>query len=248
MMFAIAVGEIGLQTAALVQSEHLIHYLPAFFHLILATILIAASWVGWSRSLAKQDVKTLFEWAFVVLLLDVMMVVVYFILVKTVDFGDKPPRIDPAHKVAGWHVLIFLLYLAWDVVTKFVMPLSPKETEEEREQSQKRMYPTLVCLVLTGALWLAFLKIKTDYEHWLTADVALLSVVLLFRALKDSWFPTKSRREAHHRKHGLKGFMFRWGWTVVCVIGFIVGTWMTIFKSPLLLPDWIIQEMRRVVP
>jgi hypothetical protein len=55
------------------------------------------------------------------------MVVTYFILVETVDFGSEHHRIDSASAVAGWHVLIFALYLAWDVVTKFLMYERPND-------------------------------------------------------------------------------------------------------------------------
>jgi len=230
MMFAIAVGEVGLQAAGLVQSKHLIGYLPAAFHLVLATIVIAASWVGWSRSLARQDVKELFEWPFVVLLLDVAMVVIYFILVKTVDFSDDHHRIDPAYAVARWHVLIFLLYLLWDVVTKFVMPRPDRQTKQEWEASRLRIIPTAICLVLSCFVWRAFWD--ADYEHWLTADIALLSIVLLFRALKEL-FSAKSRS------------VFRWSCTLACVLGFIVGTLMTYYKWPLPLSASVIQEMQR---
>ena len=125
MMFAITIGEVGLQVAALVQAGHLAHYLPAYGHLILATTMIAASWVGWSVSMApgaRQDVRRVFGWEFVVLLLDVSMVITYFILVRTVDFGkESSPRVAPASTVAGWVFGIFLLYLVWDVITKIVM-------------------------------------------------------------------------------------------------------------------------------
>ena len=50
MMFAITVGEIGLQTAALVQAGRPLHFLVAYSHLFLATFVVAASWVGWSRA------------------------------------------------------------------------------------------------------------------------------------------------------------------------------------------------------
>src|SRR5471032_1568578 len=117
MMFAITIGEIGLQSAALVQARHFLHFSPAYSHLILATFVVAASWVGWSQSLipgARKDVEDIFSFAFVVLLLDMAMVVTYFILVRTVDFSPEGHRrIDQASTVAKWHALIFLLYVAW---------------------------------------------------------------------------------------------------------------------------------------
>lgn len=111
MMFAIAIGEVGLQAAALAKAQHVVHFLPAYSHLFLATIVIATSWVGWSASVApgaRQDVQRIFQWEFVVLLLDVILVIFYFILVRTVDFGKDgtSPQIDPASTVAKWLIWI----------------------------------------------------------------------------------------------------------------------------------------------
>lgn len=92
MMFAVAIGEVGVQTATLVQAYNWIHFLPAYSHLILATIVITTSWVGWTLSPspgAGQDVRGVLQWEFIVLLVDVFLVIVYFILVKTVDFTGE---------------------------------------------------------------------------------------------------------------------------------------------------------------
>jgi hypothetical protein len=246
MMFAITVGEIGLQAAALVQAKHFVHYLPAYTHLFLATFVVAASWVGWSRSVvpgARQDVEELFEWAFVVLLLDMSMVVTYFILVRTVDFGNEHHRIDSASAVAGWHVLIFALYLAWDVVTKFLMYERPPDVgwwegwkrvdtalRKKRTDRFRRMVPTVICLLVSVYLWKAFESAKD--ERLLTADFALLSVVLLFRALKSLegaiWWKAAPKAEKKQRRLG-----FRIVSAAVCFVGFLFGTWMTLSSRPL---------------
>jgi hypothetical protein len=52
MMFAVAIGEVGLQAAALFKTGDFLRYLPAYSHLTLATIMIATSWVGWTLSVA----------------------------------------------------------------------------------------------------------------------------------------------------------------------------------------------------
>jgi hypothetical protein len=88
MMFALTIGEVGLQAAALVKTGHFVHYLPAYSHLLVATVMIATSWVGWSLSRApgaRLDVTGIFQWEFVILLLDVSMVITYFILVRAFE-------------------------------------------------------------------------------------------------------------------------------------------------------------------
>jgi hypothetical protein len=103
MMFAVTIGEVGLQAAALVHVGHPAQFLPAYFHLVLATIVVATSWVGWSLSVApgaRQDVGGVFQWEFIVLIVDVSLVITYFILVRTVDFGSEgSSHVDPASTV-----------------------------------------------------------------------------------------------------------------------------------------------------
>jgi hypothetical protein len=258
MMFAITVGEIGLQAAAVVQAKHVVHYLPAYTHLFLATFVVAASWVGWSRSVvpgARQDVEELFEWAFVVLLLDMSMVVTYFILVRTVDFGNDHKRIDSASAVAGWHVLIFALYLAWDVVTKVLMYERPDDLgwwkgwcgldgalKKKRLDRLLRTVPTVICLFISWYLWHAFES--ATGERLLAADFALLSVVLLFRALKSLEGAIWEKHVAERQKRKPRRLTFRIACTAVCTIGFLLGTWLTVSSRPLPLPDSVVQDIR----
>jgi hypothetical protein len=250
IMFALAVGEIGLQTAALVQAGNTIRYLPAYSHLFLALFVIAASWVGWSRTKvasARKDVHELFEWPFVVLLLDTAMVVTYFILVRTVDFSDANCRIDPAAQVAFWHVFIFGLYLAWDGVTKVGMYPKPVDTGwfggwkkldpevlSAQMQTMKRAWPTLVCLGLSIVLWWVFAAFDPKHEHLLAADLALLSVVLLFRALKGV-IPGPTQTAANIARN--------WWWARGLAVTFVIGTSLTVYSIPL--PLWpSLQEIR----
>jgi hypothetical protein len=250
IMFALAVGEVGLQTAALVQAGNTTRYLPAYSHLFLALFVIAASWVGWSRTKvvsARKDVHELFEWAFVVLLLDTAMVVTYFILVRTVDFSDENCRIDPAAQVAFWHVFIFVLYLAWDGVTKVGMYPKPagvswidgwrqldEKTLREQQQTITRAWPTLVCLVLSIVLWRVFAAFDPKHEHLLAADLALLSIVLLFRALKGV---------VPGPKQTVANIAWNKRWVVGLSLTFVVGTFLSVFSIPL--PLWqSLQEIR----
>jgi hypothetical protein len=187
MMFAVTIGEVGLQAAALVKAGHPWHFLPAYSHLLLATIVIAASFVGWSLSPApgaQEDVPNVLHPEFLVLLLDVFLVIVYFILVRSVEFvGEgRPPAIAPAEGVAFWIVVIFFMYLVWDILTK----LAHRESTTRRPwlgEFDVRILPTVLCLIL--ALLARCVVKGADCPHLLTADLALLSLVLLFRALKD---------------------------------------------------------------
>jgi len=222
MMFALAIGEVGLQTASLVQAGRFYHFLPAYSHLILGTIVIATSWVGWSLSLApggREDVKGIFQWEFIVLLLDVALVITYFILVRTIDFSKTEHRIDPASKVALLVFSIFCLYFVWDLISKVAVYLTKREGDWWRKYGS-RMIPTVFCLITAWFVWQCVKG--SDVPHELSTDFALLCLILLFRSLKD-WvsavFPSGSARKSSLAKAV--------AWSLVLFCGIILGTLAT---------------------
>ena len=248
MMFAITIGEVGLQVAALVQAGHVAHFLPAYSHLIPATTVVAASWVGWSVSMApgaRQDVRGVFQWEFIVLLLDVSLVITYFILVRTVDFEkDKAPRIDSAFTVAFWVFVIFLLYFVWDVITKIVIYLK-RPDGHWLQLYGARMIPTIACLVVGGIVWL---EVKdADLPHQISADFALLCLVLLFRALKDFISACFPRQEAANSSF-FQRTKLSMAWTIVCVCGVTLGTLATKDNWSLPLPHRVLKEICSPLP
>ena len=248
MMFAITIGEVGLQAAALVQAGHAAHFLPAYTHLFLATVVVATSWVGWSLSAApgaRRDVQGVFQGEFFVLLLDVFLVIVYFILVRTIDFGKEatPPRIEPASTVAYLILVIFSLYLVWDILTKVIISWrdregSKKKFPEHFDRSWRRlvglrMLPTAVCCTLA---WLVWRLVQTaDRPHYLTADFSLFWLVVLFRALKElvsAYYPRPAKDEATPPKRAMSK-KSAIALTVVCALGMVVGMLWTACSWPL---------------
>ena len=193
MMFAVTIAEVGLQFASLVKYEGSIHFLlPAYSHLILATIVIAASWVGWTLSPspgARNDVKSIFTPEFLVLLIDVALVICYFVLVRLVDLeksesGGRVVLKVSAVPESSWILVIFVLYLIWDCVTKFLIRRKESETNEVKKSHLLwRFVPTIACC---GLAWLASWQFVEGLSasQVVIADLALLSLVLFFRAAK----------------------------------------------------------------
>jgi hypothetical protein len=258
MMFAVAIGEVGLQTAALLQASQIIPFLPAYSHLILATLVIATSWVGWTLSLApgaRHDVRGIFEWEFVVLLLDVLLVILYFVLVRSVDFAkdQAAPHIAPASNVAGLIVVIFALYLMWDFLTKVLVSWKHRD-DPKRPMKQHfdslwwrsngvRMLPSLLCLI-TSSVTVRLFK-TVDPPHMLTADIALIALVLLFRALKDlASSLTKRDPDGQLSPDGKAQMKRAVRWTVLCSTALLTGLLWSVYSFPL--PTRIVSEMQLV--
>jgi hypothetical protein len=111
MLFALTMGEIARQVAALVSQAGIYEATVSYTHLILATFLVATSWVGWTRSEAskKLRVEDVFSWPFIVLLLDVFLVICYFIIVKRAETPKSTGKIIPSAENETFWVLIFLL-------------------------------------------------------------------------------------------------------------------------------------------
>jgi hypothetical protein len=243
MMFAVTIGEVGLQVAALMQAKHFMHYLPFYFHLLLATIVITSSWVGWSLSQApgaRQDVKGVFTWQFVVLLLDVFLVITYFILVRTIEFGKgkEAPRIDSPNTVASLICLMFIFYFVWDLVTKIFLYQKHRDGNWIRNCGL-RMAPTIVCLGV--ALMVRWQVKAADLVHYVSADLALISLALLFRALKDLVSQGFPRDDVAADRYKVSRAI---ACACLCSCGIVLGTMATKHSGPILLPPRVIDEIR----
>src|SRR5947209_7190717 len=76
LLFSLTAAEVARQSAELVlQGRGFREALPAYAHLVLATCVVATSWVGWSVSEAslRLRVNSVFSWPFVILLTDVAL-------------------------------------------------------------------------------------------------------------------------------------------------------------------------------
>ncbi len=198
MVFAVAVGEVGIELASLFKLRNFVHFLPGYAHLVLATFLIAASFVGWSKSPspgAQRNVRKVLEWEFVLLLLDMALVIIYFLLVRSVDFekageGNNAFKYVPdASADAGWLWKIFVIYVIWDFLAKFVI-----EERKEKVPLKNRVWRTVVTFFCLALSYIAakYCVPGISPENVLVADASLIALVLLFRALKDlvsAYFP-----------------------------------------------------------
>lgn len=178
MLFALAIAQVAVESADIINSSvDSLSKAPAFAHLLLATVVIAASWVGWGRSdYSLSPVEHLFTWDIIELSIDVWLVGVYFFLVRGAESlteGGKTIEHGSAAIEALWVMVMFISYLAWDWWTK----------RKDTAKLKQRGWASLTCMLLAIASW-ALLKDLRGTATVVCADFSLLAVVLLFRAMK----------------------------------------------------------------
>jgi hypothetical protein len=176
MLFALVIAQVAIRAADFVNHGlDLQTQAPAFAHLLLATLVIAASWVGWGQSDSSlSNVEHVFTRDFVELLLDVWLVVVYFFIVQGVEelVGGRAIQASVENE-ARWILTMFCTYVLWDLWTK----------RSDWTKIRERAWASVVCAV--GAL-LSYMALRHVYgvAAVVVADMSLLALVLLFRAMK----------------------------------------------------------------
>jgi hypothetical protein len=197
MVFAFAVGDIGLQLAPLMKLGWVPALFPAYSHLTLASVVIAASFVGWTQSPSaggRRDVKKVLELEFIILLMDMFLVLMYFMLVRAYDFtpsedGKSFNYTADAGREARWIVAIFAVYLLWDILAKvFIVDRMSQDYSktfcERVHDALPRMIPTVLCLIISILLYY-FVVRRLKPARVIIADATLICLILLFRAFKD---------------------------------------------------------------
>ena len=196
MLFALAIAEVAIQASVAVNSGiGFQKCLPAYSHLALAACLIATSWVGWGWSTRSlSDIRSVFSRNFVELVVDLLLVGVYFFIAKGAELPDKNGVVTPSLvNETKWMPVVFILYLLWDVLTKL---FEGPRVVNGRWPIVQRGWGTVLCLIMAfGAKsHLAGISNVTT-SNVLTADGALLCLVFLFRAAKAKDFSDMQKRD-----------------------------------------------------
>ena len=201
MLFALAISQVAIHVADVVRIDaNFASKLPALAHLTVALVLISASWVGWRQSVSpgikEARVKYIFSLPFVGLLLDVFLVIVYFVVVRSVEIDEKDGArfltAPSAVPEAQWIVVVFGIYVAWDLVTDVLSPGCIPEHLRRLEWLSKlgraaltSVYCSVVCLAMaTIALMLA--QGHRRSAEVLLVDGMLLTTILFFRTIKTT--------------------------------------------------------------
>jgi hypothetical protein len=182
MLFALAIGEVAIDVGSLVSlriegSVDIASTLPAYSHLLLATMVIAASWVGWRNSeFSGSKIKSVFSLDFVELLVDVFLVICYFLLVRLAEIPTSPClAIVPDASREAWMIMVIMAtYVFWDFLS----------CRTEGSKLKLRVWASGVSLAMS-VIAVCFLPLHShDRTAVILMDIALLALVFLFRAMK----------------------------------------------------------------
>ena len=198
LLFSLTAAEIARQTARLIlNGPPALAAVAAYSHLFLAFVIVTTSWVGWaiSESSRSARINSVFSWEFTILLVDVVLVLLYFILVqgaevpKWEDSSEAKNSITPSSKNEVTTVgLIFIGYFLWDILTKACVRVA-----DENRNFLKRLHSgkmrdrgkiSFVCMCLAILAWM-FLGSASSQRQVLMVDSSLVFLVLFFRAWKE---------------------------------------------------------------
>lgn len=201
MLFALTIGQVAMRVIDLIKhgGNPLVHP-TAFLHLILCVIILTSSWVGWQLSQASENsekINSVFSLQYVILLIDISLVIMYFIIVSWSFEIDKTGNIVPpkVSKAVYWTMIIFLTYFIWDIFTKgFALvyrkgePRYIKHTSLRIKPVWKRTWPTLLCLLIAIYIYKNMAGDDSINKSFLIYCI-LIILFFVFRSLKQELKP-----------------------------------------------------------
>lgn len=245
MLFALAAASVATSAADVFSlmgsADEFFRFLPAISHMILALLVISMSWIEWSRAMAnradKDRLKTMVEWRFLLLLLDVGLVVLYFLLAREIEIREvlaeatdgyvkRMELADPSSSgEIKWSLWIFGGYLIYDFAIDVIM-------NKRRKLWFKNMivgcFASVVSIVLLFAIR-SLVSSSPTAASVVWTDVAIVAVFAGFRLLKG-WehffahrFKNVTKANFRKRKDFQKSAILIWSlFILVAVVGFIL--------------------------
>jgi uncharacterized membrane protein (DUF373 family) len=156
-------------------------------HLIVGTILVLGSWIGYRRSLYRSSYEVkFFNIPFFKFLVDQLMLILYFRIATVTPIAPSKPIPSLAEATLGLVFFVFLLYIIWDVlglvetsVRRNDLPVYPRveagKMSQEREQGNwPGFWITTSHTLIFGILWLLAPRVGPLPVLYLTAFDLLL--------------------------------------------------------------------------
>ena len=182
MLFALAIGQVAISLSKLIDYQLISiqtfwALVPAYSHLLLATVVISTSWVGWRNSkFSGTQIKHVFTWDYIELTVDVALVVMYFALARAVKIPDSangtffPNASFEATAVA----IIFSTYAIWDLIS----------CRTDKTKIRRRWWASLSCTIISWLLVGFGIGGTGTILAVLFGDVSLIALIFTFRAMK----------------------------------------------------------------
>ena len=225
VFFGLVLTQIAVYITSLVEiwKPGSMDYWAAWSHLILSFVLTTASWFGWQGSVRKSkfdEEASIFQWAYFLSVVDIILVGLYFLLVHQVEVANvnafpsaQVPEITrPSARPETVIVLIvFVVYAVWDSTSSFAegKPYGP--------------WPSIVCGLLVLPAFCPIATARGESILVILMDVYLIGVILLFRALKrlQKW---NIKNRVGHPTFNFLGVPFKiWVWLLFCTLLCIAG-------------------------
>jgi len=197
MLFALAISQVAVHAADLttVRWDSVRDVAAAWIHLALSLLVIGASWIGWRQSQSpgiKAQIESIFSRRAVGLLLDVILVILYFVLVRSVELQQENGVVTlttpSASNDALWISSIFAVYVVWDLFADVFAPESL--TDKGPRMLWQGVRVALASAAASGICLLMALFVFTratnvsDPVRVALYDGSLIALVLFFRAAK----------------------------------------------------------------
>ena len=201
MLFALAIGQVAIEFVDVYNSQlPFINWYYSFSHLVLATLIIAMSWIGWqsSKSLGYTvTITSIFSLPFLILLIDISLVIIYYLIANGNEKYLVDQKVFETPSVDSeilWVFLIFILYVFWDVITKIISIKYVRQTNGNYMKkyifsvsSFKRILITLSCLIISAYFLIRYKDVQLLAIQALIVNINLLLIFVLFRGLKQSY-------------------------------------------------------------
>lgn len=190
MLFALVIGEIAAQAARLVAAVKVFKPFAngkawdvwaIISHLILVTGVVTTSWIGWSISLRNERhhahyLQSVFSWPYVLLLIDVAILICYFLMIRSVIIPKEVWTFVPsAREDSFFLVIIFLGYFFWGLVNHLCL--------HGGTEFWMHAWPTMVGCGLTLLVWFV-IRNRKGAGAAICVDVFLLAIVFSYRYVK----------------------------------------------------------------
>src|SRR5690606_10325630 len=122
------------------------------------------------------------------LLVDLFLVVCYFIIVKSVEkpYEDDFQSTVTANPEIFWSLIIFGAYIVWDILTKwFDFDSKTFHFAFHFKEYAGRLYQAPLCFLILIVIDLTISETH-DQKTVILADICLILVFILFRGLKET--------------------------------------------------------------